>query len=266
MIDKKPALVRSVARAADILKTLGDGVYTLREICARLDLSKATVHRLLRALEASGLVVHDILTRQYLLGPLVVKLASNPLIAHESLRMCSLDEMSHLRDVTGETVALQIRVGMLRLFLEEVPSLQSIRHVVGKGHVAPIYSGSAGRILLSELPKGELDKILKHITTILPSKTQVDTRLLVKEIETARTQGYSVALGEHVPGGAGISVPIKNYVCPVALSVFGPGSRFKNPLIILNELKASGERISRNLAGSNRNRSCGPASVTSKCS
>jgi hypothetical protein len=49
-----------------------------------------------------------------------------------------------------------------------------------------------------------------------------------------------------LPDSAGISVPVKGYICPVALCVIGPKFRFK-PKSILDELKQSSTRISDRL-------------------
>jgi hypothetical protein len=49
-----------------------------------------------------------------------------------------------------------------------------------------------------------------------------------------------------LPDSAGISVPVKGYVCPVALSLFGPKFRFK-PLDAWNDIRESAGRITERL-------------------
>lgn len=244
----KTSLVKSIARAIDILKVLGDGADTLRDICGRLSICKSTGHRALQALEASGSVVHDPVKRRYYLGPLLLRLASNPSVSHQSLVMCALDEMQRLQEISGETVGIQVPIGTLRVFVEELPSRHSLRQSMGKGHFVPLHTGSGGRVLLAELSDSELNRILKYIKFV-PSElnTPKDSDALLKEVEKARSLGYAVVNNERVSGGAGISVPVKNYICPVALSIFGPNTRFTDPTIFLEELKKSAENISKNL-------------------
>ena len=76
----------------------------------------------------------------------------------------------------------------------------------------------------------------------------------MEEIGKARIQGYAVSFSERVPGSASISVPVKGYVCPVALSVLGPESRFRTTVMMdhLEEIKGSSARISEKLSGSIR--------------
>ena len=69
----------------------------------------------------------------------------------------------------------------------------------------------------------------------------------LKELEKIRVQGYAITYSTQTQGGAAISVPIRNYVCPVTISVFGPAARFEDPLVVLEELRKSAARISNNL-------------------
>jgi IclR family transcriptional regulator, KDG regulon repressor len=239
--------VRSVKRAIDIVIALGEGVCSPKKIGDRLNLSKSTVHRLLRVLEGSNMAVYDPISRKYYLGPLIARLNSDPIIAHQDIITAAMDEMYSLRDSTGETIGLQIRLGSKRIFLEEIQSKFEIRNIVGKGHLSSLLTGSAGRMLLAELKDAELSKLLKYIYTPSPKLNTIgDLETILKEIQKVRSQGYAT-FPEHLPAGAAISVPVKNYHCPVALTVFGPANRFPDPTVVLPELKASANRISKKL-------------------
>jgi len=171
------------------------------------------------------------------------------MITHQTLVICSREEMQHLRDLTGETVGLQIQKGPERIMLEEVQSLHQFRYFGGKGLAAPINTGAAGKVLLSELEENNLIILLKnlHLDPVAP-KTITDKKLLIREIDKARRQGHATSLDENTVGGAAIAVPIKGYICPVALGVIGPKNRFlRNRTAVLPDLKRSADRISRKL-------------------
>jgi DNA-binding IclR family transcriptional regulator len=250
-----PKIVNSITKGADILRNLSEGIDRISDLSKNLKLSKSTAHRLLKTLEISELVMQDPITRRYYLGPLILKLASRPIIAHQNLIICAFGEMKHLRDFSRETVVLHIRIGLERICLEEVQSLENIKYMAGKGFVAPIYTGSAGKILLSELKNNELQLLVENLQlNPIGPHTITDKKTLLKELEKVRKQGYATSFGERIPGSASISAPIKNYICPVALSVLGPDNRFSLKMMmgVLKEMKKSASRISKKLIEANQ--------------
>jgi len=246
----KPKSINSIIKATDILKTLADEIDRISDLSNKLNLSKGTVHRFLHSLEIAGMVTRDPITRRYYLGPLILNLASRPIISHKNLVVCAFEEMRSLRDLTGETILLHIRIGLERICLEELVSYENIRYTAGKGFATPIYVGSAGKILLSELEDNELQSLLENIrlTSVGPN-TITDKKALLKELNKVRKQRYATSLGERVAGSASISVPIKNYICPVAMTVLGPDNRFtlKTMIKFLGEIKERANNISRRL-------------------
>jgi len=250
---KKPdstKTVASITKAAEILKKISDGVDRITDLSTKLQLSTSTVHRLLKSLETTALVSQDPVTRRYYLGPLILSLGSKPIIAHQHLIISAFDGMRHLRDLTCETVVLHVRIGLERICLEELQSFENIRYTVNKGNIAPLYVGSAGRILLSELQDNELESILRclRLESVGPN-TILDKKVLLKELEKVRKQGYATSFGERIPGGASIAVPIKKYICPVALTILGPDNRFtiEKMMEYLPVLKKSATSISNKL-------------------
>jgi DNA-binding IclR family transcriptional regulator len=250
-----PKLINSIARGADVLKSLSGGLDRVSDISERIQLSKSTVHRLLKSLEKSEFVIQDPVTRRYYLGPLILNLSSKPIIAHQNLIVCAFEEMRSLRDLSRETVVLHIRAGLERICLEELQSFESIKYTAGKGVTAPIYIGSAGKVLLAELEDAELQFLLSHLTLVrIGPNTITDKKDLLKELEKVRRQGYATSFRERLPEGASISVPIKGYITPVALSVLGPDNRFSHKVMVdvMKEMKRSTARISSRLLESKR--------------
>lgn len=249
MLNSKNA--NSITKGVYILKSLSDGIGRISDLSSELSLSKGTVHRLLKTLGQLDLVMQDPITRRYYLGPLILKLASKPIIAHQKLITCAFDQMRYLRDVTRETVVIHIRVGLERICLEELQSLETVRYTAGKGFVMPLYAGAGGKVLLSEIDENELQLLLRNLRLVsLGPNTITDRKMLLKEIRRVRQQGFATSFGEREQGSSSISVPIKNYICPVALSILGPDNRFtlKKMTDILKEVKESAGRISENLA------------------
>ena len=222
-------MVNSVFRAAEILSMLSLGRNRLTDICQELGLSKGTVHRLLKTLEQCGFVFLDPVTHQYYLGHLMIKISSNPDISHQNLIVCAYDELKMLRDKSGETAALFIPIGNRRICLEEIDSNNSIRLVVQKGSVHPIYSGSSGKVLLSQFSDEALMQLLDNTPLVKIAKNTITNRkVLLQEVEKTKKKGYAVSTSETLDGAYSICVPIKDYSCPVALSILGPQDHFES--------------------------------------
>jgi len=239
-------MVHSVSRAADILMTLGEGKNRLSDISKALNMNSSTTHRLLKTLEKSGFVIRDPFTHKYLLGGVILKLSSNPLVAHQLLVVSADEEMRKMRDLTGETITLHMRIGTQRICLYEIESYHRIKFTVGKGSIYPIYVGSPGKILLSELEPQELKIILNgiHLMPVGPHTITSRNRLL-KQLEKIKTQGYATSAGELLDGGISLSVAIKNYFSPVSLSILGPKFRLEPHILnFLGQLKSSAKKIS----------------------
>jgi IclR family KDG regulon transcriptional repressor len=240
--------VQSITRAVEIIKCLSAGDDRLIDICRRLDLGKSTVHRILKTLESLGIAVQDPVNRRYNLGYLFASLASNPRITHQNLISNALEEMNHLRDLCHETISLQIRTGSLRLCLEELESPLHPKITIGKGTTLPLQSGSGGKVMLSQLSRDELRSLMKYLKLDAVSDPRSSQATFIKGLDKVKSQGYAFNINDS-RGCASISVPIRNYVCQVALTMLGPKSHSKGMMTILPEMKDSAERISHRLLG-----------------
>lgn len=242
--------MNTITRAADILKVLSEGTDRISDISYRLSLSKSTIHRFLKSLGNEGFVKYDCITRRYHLGPLIIHLASKPFTAHQGLVDCAFESMKSLRDLTRETLVLHIRSGLERICLEELEGLENIKYMAGKGATAPIYTGSAGKLLLSQLEDNELQLLLKNLR-LLPvgPNTITDKQALMKELDKVKEHGYATSFGERIGGSASISVLVGNYICPVSLSILGPDNRFSLKIMmqVLGEMKKRAREISRKI-------------------
>jgi DNA-binding IclR family transcriptional regulator len=240
----------SILRAAGILKCLSDGKDRVIDLSKELNLSRSTVHRLLRSLEKASLVMRDPITRRYYLGVMMWRFASRPIGINQQLIICAFEEMRQLRDLTKETVVLHVRIGLERICIEEMQSVDNIRYTPGKGFVAPLHTGASGKVLLSELPDTELKLMLNKLSfDKVGPNTITDRSVLEMEIQKTRKEGYATSFSERVAGSASISVPVRNYVTPVALGIQGPESRLTLAKMsgFLEEIKGCARRIEKRL-------------------
>jgi len=242
--------VNSVLRAARILQSIAGGNSRIAKISESLELSNGTTHRLLGTLEKVGFVVKDRQSHEYHLGPSLLELVSNPISSHETLIVCAYEQMAYLRELTQETVLLDIRSGLQKVCVEKIDSPKQLKYTNEKGFASPLYVGCGGKALLSQMSDSEIRLVFEHTNFVsFTPHTITDTDKLWRVIEVVREQGYATGFGERVPGSSCVSVPVRNYYTPVALSILGPDTRFTLEQIIeiVDRLKQAGQIISEKL-------------------
>jgi IclR family KDG regulon transcriptional repressor len=248
--NRKPTAIKAVYRAVNILFCLSNDINTVTDISRCCGLSKPTVYRLLKTLEETLLVTQDPVTHKYYLGPLINQIAANPQANHQYLINCALDELRRLWDYSGETVELNIMVGLQYIRLYEIQSKFELKVVAGPDPVGPVFVGATAKVLLSQLDDNELKIALNNIRlTRVTEHSIVDKDELMAQAKEIQRQGYSVSYGERIPGALCISAPIKNYLLPVALSLVGPVSRLE-PRIdeTIKEVVAGSSHITDSIA------------------
>jgi DNA-binding IclR family transcriptional regulator len=231
--------VSSISRAANILVCLSHGLNTVTDISLQCKLSKSTVHRLLNMLKECRFTMYDALNHRYFLGPLITQLASNTGAAHQTLIICAASEMHSLSNITEETITLTSMVGLEFVRLGSVLSKHSLKveEPEDDSNLKPFLpSGSLQKVLLSQLNDRDLKIALKSFTSWnAKHQGSLDMGRLLYQIDRIKELGYYVSYGERIPGCIGISAPVRNYMCPVTLSIMGPDTRIRPNLPQLTE-------------------------------
>ncbi len=213
--------VRAVGRALDILKafTAQDAELSASELLARVTLSRPTLYRLLYTLQAHGFLASEGEPQRFRLGPAVAQLAHT---WSASLDIASLAQpmMRQLWRDSGETVALFVPQGVMRVCIAELPSAQALSFKRGSGYQERIAIGASGRVMLAHLAS---DAELPHWT----QGTDIDPKQLALDLTAIRTQGYATSQNELIQGAVAVAAPCFNGAGKLAgaLTVFGPAVR-----------------------------------------
>ena len=247
---KKIAAPKSVLRTASILTCLSNGVNSITDIARVCQTNKSTVHRLLQALGDTGLTLQDPINHRYYIGPLITEIASNPYVTHEHLISCSTNEMRYLSNLTGESIGLSILVGLKGVVLNEIESIYDFAITSKKRTNTSLHAGAHSKAMLSLLNSKELKVVLTNIVLEpLTEHTVTYKDQLMVQLKQVKRQGYAISYSEVNNGAACLSVPLKNYILPAALSILGPESRVRpREAEFVNELIASGNRVQHNIA------------------
>jgi IclR family KDG regulon transcriptional repressor len=225
---EKITTAQSTRRAADILKCIGNGVNSVTGIAACCNLHKSTVHRLLKAMVESDLVIQNPVNHRYFLGYLFIKLSLTPSMIYRYLVDCAGEPMQHLSNLTGETIDLRIKLGLRNIGLDLVQSKNDLIFVGDTLRNRPVTVGVDGRVLLSQLDDEELSLVSPHILSdTVTKRKKADMDNLMDDINRIRRQGYAFSSNELIMGVSCISAPVKNNLIPAVISIVGPEIRIR---------------------------------------
>jgi DNA-binding IclR family transcriptional regulator len=174
-----------------ILRVVGEGPATFRELCERTEISRATAHRLAQGMEAVGLLRRGD-DGAYTPGLALIGLGRAALEAFP-LTTVAAPVLRRLRDDTGESAQLFVVEEGERLCVSAVDSGHELRTIVPVGARLPMDVGSAGRVLGGTVEPG----------------------------------GWVESVGERAPGVASVSAPVRgdDGRTLAAISVSGPIER-----------------------------------------
>ncbi len=201
-----PALDRSLA-VLEFVSRHPEGV-TRQEIKSALGFSTNLVFRLTRALEVHGYVELQEPGRRYVLTRRLLALAQ-PRRDERSLVQLSYEPMRWLRDATGESAHVGVRVEHDCLVLDRVIGSQPYKCYVEAGAQGPLHAAAPGKVMLAWLPQAELAATLERYPfRRLTPATIVSREAFAAHLVAVRRQGYALDLGETVEGHHCLAAPI----------------------------------------------------------
>jgi DNA-binding IclR family transcriptional regulator len=218
----------AVERAVDLLFLIAEqGEAALTDLARAIGSSGSAVHRILTALKRKGLIQQPQENGPYSLSWSILALTQR-LTSEADVRSLSVPFMTELRDLTGETVTINVRSGYHRVCIDQVEGPHEVRWRQDVGKVSPLYAGATGKVILAYLPPEELKDYLRTVRfEQLTPYTTVDRREIQREVEQVRKQGYALRTQDRILGVAGISAPIFDPHGAVAgaLTIAGPSER-----------------------------------------
>jgi DNA-binding IclR family transcriptional regulator len=222
--------VSAVERALDVLNafTHQRPELSLTDIASITKLHKATAFRLLATLCHRGMAMKNPTTGLYRLGFGVIALSE---VAKTSTGFVSQarPSMRRVRDELNETVYIAVRVGDVRISLDQLEGLRDIRRVVAIGTPTPLYVGSTSRVLLAAMPDEEIAAYFSRTAFVPPFPgAKVDAPTLWRAIAEIRRDGYAETYNKRIDEGASISAAVRGPANEVvgALTVSVPIGRY----------------------------------------
>lgn len=220
--------VRSVAKALEILLMLRDReTIGIAEAGRELGIARSTAHRLLSMLELYEFAQRQPRARGYRAGPALVSLGLAAVLRMD-IRRQARPHMQQLASEVEETVTLMGLEARDVRFLDCVESPRPIRVGGRTGLLRPAHCTSAGKAILAQLSREELDQLYPEETLPgLTGRSITTRRALLAELEEVRRVGYATNIGESDPDlvGVGVAIPSLAGSPQAGLGVSAPATR-----------------------------------------
>lgn len=243
-----------IARTAFILRQVAENNRSglrMTDIAILANLDKATVHRVLKAMTASGLLTTGADPRRYHVGPLVYEVVG---IASPGFDLRSLVEpvLQELADHTESTVMLSVRDGLDGLCLRRVSGVYPIQVLtVEEGARRPLGVGAGTQVLLAALPDVECRAIVAR-NSVRCLERGLEESAVLASVQRIREVGYASQRTAKTPAAWSISVALLSGAGrPVAsVSVLGITERLTGARegFVLEAIREAKRRIEADFA------------------
>lgn len=213
------AILETIATASRAL--------TVSELAALLNVPKPTMHRIVRQLDAEGLLQREPHRRVYGPGPRLLGFALGAV--RSSMRSAPRHAvLEALSAKVKETCNFGMIAGNSVVYLDRVEALWPFGLRFESGSRVPMHCTSVGKLLLSAQPRRRRDDLIR--ATALARYTEntiTEPGALHHELEEIRKRGYSIDNQEFLAGVVCLAVPVrdgKGAIC-AGLAISAPHAR-----------------------------------------
>jgi DNA-binding IclR family transcriptional regulator len=203
-----PGFATTLAHGLGILEAFHNttGSLSNSEIAQRTGLSRPTVSRLAYTLEELGYLHRDEAGR-YLPGVGILAIAY-PLLAGLKVRQMARPMMRDYATYAGGTVSISTTYGLDFIYLQTLRVADTAPHVPEIGFRSSLAPTAAGRALLSLYTDEELKAYIAEMEATRPDEWRAMKTSTLAAIESCRTRGFSVSIGEWKPEIYGVAAPL----------------------------------------------------------
>lgn len=226
--ETSPYVVRSVARALDVLIALGEAgrAATNLELSGLVGLHPTTTLRMLETLRSRGLV-RQLADASYEVGPRALDLG-NAFLRRLSISRFANEIAEELADTVNETASVGVLDEGRVLYVAIAQGQQDlgIQSVPYARH--PVHCTALGKAMLAALPWDEASRILAlQPREKLTQNTLVEPAALRQDLERIASRGYAVDREERTPGVICIAAVIRDHLGHAVAALSVSGSTFR---------------------------------------
>lgn len=200
--------VENVLKIIYALRETSQEELGLNELSRFTGINKGTVYKILPSLLERNLITQNPNTRKYRLGVGLIHL-SEKVYSDLNIYEISRPYITDLAKDTGKTVTLGIKQKDKLFFIESINGNESANfyNKVGVGESIPFYIGAAAKACFAFEEK----KILQEYIEKSHDEQKDDINRFLNEIDTIRSNNYSVSDEEVDKGVYALGAPLFNY-------------------------------------------------------
>jgi len=207
---ERPVKGSTVNRVLDILEMVAASERPLSptELAVQLNIPKASLHRLVGAMEEQGYLQTRMNQRGLQPGHRLNKvamgvLASAPMQAQRRAILGTLSEQ------IGETCNVAVPDGAEMIYFDRAETHWPVRVQLQIGSRVPAFATAGGKMYLSSLPRAKRESLIGHVKLIShTANTILDEQVLLAELDATAERGYALDNEEYIDGMVALAVPI----------------------------------------------------------
>ncbi|ASP56745.1 IclR family transcriptional regulator [Sinorhizobium meliloti] len=228
MDDKIETPSSAVTRSLSLIEVVGlsEKPVTLNDLAERIDMPRATLHRLCQRLVEEGFLFREPDRRHYSVGPRLFKMGLTIVGSGVGTQRHAI--LKQVVDVTRETCNFVTRSGCDAIYLARVESDWPLRVHLEPGSRVPLHCTASGKLLLAHMDAQQRQKLLASLTfeRFTPA-TIMSADALETEFAEILCDGYSTDREEFMMGLIAIAVPVfdRNGRVVASLACHAPKAR-----------------------------------------
>lgn len=218
----------------------------LMELAESTEIDKSTAARLLGLLVERGLICRNEQTRRYDIGPEFVAMLTT-FTSRLDVRRVAAPHLTALRDASGETVSLHLKVAQSRICIDGLESDHPVRRVAPLGESMPLYEGPSGKVILAHLEDTESATVLSAAAS-----AGLDLGVLRVQLDEIRKAGVALTEGDRTPGVRAASACIFGPQGALgSITIAGPSTRWSTSAAesVSGQLTEAARAVSSTMGG-----------------
>ena len=243
--------IPSIANTCAIfqLLTASRKAMTASAIAKELELPRTSVFRIMKTLEAKGMV--RCIGKSYVMGPRLINLGLQ-VVSQIPERSLSVPILQALTKVTQESSHFAILSGTNSLLIEVCDSPHALRVASRPGTLADMHCSASGKVMLAHAAPEVRDDLLDRIKfTKRTEKTHTSKESLLPELDEIHRRGYAVDDVEYHDHVRCLGAPVYNALNQVVgvIGITAARSRFPKTRIpeISKKVMAAADELSKKL-------------------